>query len=92
MFRDLAAGCCFSNLDHRIRIPGEELSSALIIHVPEPMCQSGETGTVAPMELRVHGVVNQILFTSKLNDMAVVCDGDTHYEQLVVFKWLYWIS
>ena len=56
------------------------------------MCQSGETGTVAPMELRVHGVVNQIQFTSKLNDLAVVCDGDTHYEQLVVFKWLYCIS
>ena len=64
----------------------------MIIHFPEPMCQPGETGTVAPMELRAHGVVNQILFTSNLNDMAVVCDGDTHYEQLVVFKLWYWIS
>ena len=64
----------------------------MIIHFPEPMCQPGETGTVAPMELRVHGVVNQVQFFSKLGDLAVACDGDTHYEQLVVFKLWYWIS
>ena len=92
MLRVLDDDRCFGNLDHRIHIPGEELSSALIIHSPEPMCQSGETGTVAPMELRVHGVVNQFQFMSKLTDLAVACDGDTHYEQLVVFKWLYCIS
>ena len=50
-------------------------------------------GEPVALSLRWHDVMSyQIQFTIKLNDLSDVCEGDTHYKQLAVFKLWYWFS
>ena len=34
----------------------------------------------------------QVQFSLNLYDLADVCEGDTHYDQLAVFDLLYWLT